>query len=138
MSPPTASPKLEWHKAKSAEGKEYRVGLPAGDKPEVTPEAVRGLPPFSQPVDWPVGQEGEWVATTPDVEATTAISRYNLYANSGGGEYAYTLWFTNNAHYDYWFKDASGDSYQVNTFVDGDHWVEYNSPNPTILLVTGS
>ena len=90
---------------------------------------------FGISVDWPVGDEA-WKSTTHAVKATAAITRYRLYETTG--LWSYRLEFTSTKTYDYAFFDATGDSYSVSTYLNGDHYVRYNSNKPTILYISST
>ena len=86
-------------------------------------------------VRWPVADK--WVDLPREQEKLSGIDRYKLEKQSGS-VYDYRLSFVNNQTYDYHFYDETGDSYRVNTYSVGEHYVRYNSKKPTILFVTGS
>jgi hypothetical protein len=102
---------------------------------EVADGGVGGKENFGMVVDWPV--EGKWVNTSKDDYKTSAISRYKLEKGSGLF-YEYTLQFDCSQHYDYYFFDETGDSYEVNVYLNGQHSVQYNSEKPKINYVKGS
>lgn len=51
--------------------------------------------------------------------------------------YRYKLYFTNTKHYSYKFFDETGDSYSVNTYRAGDHFVRFDSDKPKIVYISG-
>jgi len=118
---------IKWETAKSKNGVSFRVGR------EKKPAAGK---PFSIDVNWPVG--GGWVKTTDDVRTTAGITQYNLSATPDGANYQYILQFNNTDTYDYEFYDETNDSYEVNTWLDRTHFVQYDSDKPTIVRITGS
>lgn len=117
-----------------------REGATKGRKRKIRPlakapealEAVVSRPPGS--VSWPPRNDDEWIATSPDVQRTLAITRYSLH-RSPGFIYDYTLSFTNIVRYNYYFIDESGDEYCVNTFNTGNHSFNFNSKKPTIVFI---
>ncbi|PIL32708.1 hypothetical protein GSI_04823 [Ganoderma sinense ZZ0214-1] len=148
MEPPTD---VVWKKFTSSKGKEYEVGYSAQTQPNdlrlVDVQAKNGgsvglrvrasdSRPFGIAVHWPVGP-GQWVDTTSAVRDVTRIYSYTLH-KYGGTVWSYMLQFANEkTRYDYYFYDETGDSYQVNTWLIGTHWVRYNSHKPTINYVRG-
>ncbi|KAF8890167.1 hypothetical protein BD779DRAFT_1438826, partial [Infundibulicybe gibba] len=84
-------------------------------------------------VHWPVGN-ATWKPSGPGVEAATGVSRYKL-VRTPGSPWDYRLDFTNVWGWFFVFADESGDDYQVNALVKGDHYVRYNSDKPTIVYV---
>lgn len=97
--------------------------------------SANGKKDFGMTVDWPV--EGFWTYTSADDKKKSAISRYKLQAG-GGLFYDYTLQFDCFEHYDYYFFDKTGDSYEVNVYRNGQHNVQYSSEKPKINYVKGS
>ncbi|CAB5362292.1 unnamed protein product [Rhizophagus irregularis] len=85
-------------------------------------------------VDWKVQENNSWVDTTADVKKTAGILQYKLFGNGG----KYRLEFTNTVTYNYYFSDETGDRYQVNTYLTGNHYVEYSSSKPNIVFISGS
>jgi len=75
-----------------------------------------------------------WTIPGQEVQAI-GISRYQLIDNGGSAVYRYTLGITNNAGWTFTFWDESGDSYDVATVRNGDHFVSYNSKKPIIVAV---
>ncbi|KAF7333100.1 hypothetical protein MVEN_00136700 [Mycena venus] len=135
---------IVWTTHISGKGKEYRIGrLPdAGSKGEdrTAKDATGGKfsrAPFGIDVNWPVANTTSWQGTQSDVQTIAGITQYALYQTTNP-LYPYILWFTNTEHYDYFFYDQTGDSYQVDTWRDGSHWVQYNSAKPTILFIKGA
>ncbi|KAI0820121.1 hypothetical protein BC628DRAFT_930669 [Trametes gibbosa] len=83
---------------------------------------------------------GPWATTagkstkhTP--AAARGISQYRLYYNGPPNIYSYTLDFENTANWRFYFKDASGDIYEVGTWINGFHHLKYNSDQPTIVAI---
>lgn len=131
---------IQWEDFTSKSGNRYQVGfLPTGqllknDRISSSQGSV-SKKNFGVAVDWPVG-DGTWINTTSYVQSVAAITKYTLHTNSG--EWAYRLEFQNTEHYDYYFYDQTGDSYEVNTYRNGSHYVRYNSASPTIAYISGS
>ncbi|KAJ5205221.1 hypothetical protein N7472_001669 [Penicillium cf. griseofulvum] len=126
---------IEWHEATSKKGKPYRIGVrkagtEAAPKPKAGEPDVGGIDVY-----WPPTNDPTWIDTPPPVQNIAAISRYYLNYTEGGF-YQYILFFTNTQHYDYHFQDETGDTYRCNTFRNDDHYVQYNSSNPTITHVS--
>ena len=133
---------IVWKKFTSLKGKEFEIGTsPEADTNNVEVEAtnvgvVRASgSSFGVDVNWPVASN-EWKDTTQEVREKAKIPRYNLY--KAGGIYDYRLEFINEDTYHYHFHDEEGDSYSVNTWTTGSHFVRYNSTKPTILYVDGN
>ncbi|EUC56774.1 hypothetical protein RSOL_196130, partial [Rhizoctonia solani AG-3 Rhs1AP] len=144
MNHPANSPYIQWRKATTARGKKFEIGFLPNDtpkpKPKPKPTYPLTLPDFGIDMHWDVdrnGGEDNWKPTKPEIRDRAAITRYNLY-DQKGETYRYILQFTNTAHYDYYFFDESGDSYENNTYRNGDHFVRYNSDRPTIIYIKGS
>ncbi|MDN4526489.1 hypothetical protein [Fictibacillus fluitans] len=94
--------------------------------------------PLSIDVNWIVDASDSFIPTSWDIAALTGITAYRLISNPFDSIYAYRLEFINTKNYDYYFRDASGDVYEVNTFRNGTHYVEYNSSAPNIIHIYGS
>ncbi|KAM5544981.1 hypothetical protein V8D89_001092 [Ganoderma adspersum] len=141
---------IVWEKFTSSNGTEYEVGYPAqGETTDPDAQAKTGGrvvrasgPAFSTPVNWPVahaGGWGEWKDTTPEVNRVARITKYNLYKYGGGDtNWNYMLQFANEDTYHYYFRDQEGDTYSVNTFRNGEHYLRYNSDQPNIVNVEGN
>lgn len=97
---------------------------------------VKGKTDFGIPVNWPVGSD-VWSPTTTDIRNVSGISEYKLY-KQGPGFYDYRLEIQNTQTYNYHFYDETGDSYQINTYRRGIHYVRYDSDHPTVVFITGS
>ena len=132
--------------ATSKKGKPYRAdkdNASDGEKGEHKP-ALMGKHDFTLAVNWPVTTD--WVPTSSEVQQIAGITRYKLLyeprPEPPPGEkpppiwFNYHLWFTNTEHYDYYFSDKS-DHYENNTYINRDHYVDYNSDDPTIVSITG-
>ena len=148
---------IVWENFVTAQGKEFSLGRPAPEsKPDGTsasvpepqaltaggPVALASGPSFNIAVNWPVAHAGawdEWKATGDDVRGTARITRYNLYKyGTPSDNWNYMLQFTNEDTYHYYFTDQEGDTYSVNTFRNGDHYLRYNSNAPNIVRVSGN
>ena len=95
---------------------------------------------FTIKVDWPVTGTGAgtgWVSTSAEVQQIAAITRYKLIRNTPPDPFEYTLFFTNTEHYDYYFTDKTDEHYENNTYINRDHFIGYNSDDPTIVSITG-
>lgn len=138
----------EWETSKSKDGASYRVGrgkidgeslvpltADAGKKDVVPLMGIWGKEDFGISVDWTV--EDRWKDTSADVVDTAAITAYKL-SKCDEIIYKYCLKFTNTKHYNYRFFDETGDGYQVDTWANGDHYVQYNSDKPNIKYVSGN
>lgn len=126
--------RIQWQEFESANGKTFQVGyLDTNDK-EMDAESL-GKEDFGIAVTWNV-DDPVWKETTRHIRAVSAIKRYKLHEHSGS--YDYCLEFTNEAHYNYQFVDETGDIYRVNTFINRDHYLLYNSEKPAIICVRGS
>jgi hypothetical protein len=128
---------IQWEEYVSEHGKKYEVGHLRDEIPPGQDQAAMGVlgkSAFGIAADWPVG-DSSWKYTDPSFRSVTAITRYALYAYEGA--YKYILYFSNTEHYDYFFHDQTGDSYEVNTYRSGDHFVAYDSDKPTIAYISG-
>ncbi|KAF4634759.1 hypothetical protein G7Y89_g3348 [Cudoniella acicularis] len=141
---------LSWEKIDSKEGVTFEVGrteyeLAAKAKVEEAANndkeffgLFEGKKSFDIQVRWVVGVD-KLIPTTQDVLDKTAISAYNLTTNGNRNiGFEYYLEFNNTKNYNFYFYDESGDSYQVDCFITGNHSVKFNSPKPTIVRITGS
>ena len=129
---------IKWVEHKTKSGDTYRVGTKAtatkqGQEENDIPESKHD---FDIAVNWPVGNS-DWKQPTADVQSTAAITGYKLYFQEKSA-FSYILYFSNTEHYDYIFFDKTGDSYECDTYVNDDHYVQYNSSNPDIVRITGS
>ena len=129
---------VEWKDHISAKGKPFQIGLRKGSSSaaDVANQSLEGKKDFGITVFWE-NTNNVWMPVTPNSTIeTTAITRYSLgpYNQSG---YQWIFYFTNTEHYDYNFHDKTGDSYEVNTYINRDHYVRYSSDDPTIIYVTG-
>jgi hypothetical protein len=97
------------------------------------PDVKLDLDPWI-PVKWEVGDH-KW-RTTDDAVADLGIKRYKLHKNSEPNIWDYTLKFTNTKGWRFWFADEEKDVYQVDTILNRNHWLKYNSGKPTIVFVT--
>jgi hypothetical protein len=97
-------------------------------------EAPRVLETHEYTVDWPVGDDS-WKETTGELHDNW-IFRYSLHDNSVS-IYDYRLDFTSLAGvgFNYNFYDKSGDSYSIFVVLGGDHYIQFNSSDPTIIRV---
>lgn len=133
--PPTTDLKLE--KATTKAGAAYEVGRPDVPKPADDDERVGAKSKFLVKVNWTVG-DNAWIDTPIEIRNTTAIWRYKLYLSpSWFFKYRLEISITND-HYDYYFGDKTGDSYEINTWTAGDHLVDFGSADPTIVQIAGS
>jgi hypothetical protein len=132
---------IRWRKATSQNGKSFEIGVATSmeSRSEISQTieqdfARKGKTEFSIFVKWPVGQS-LWTTTSSEVQDIAAITEYQLYEYNGF--WKYVLHFKNTLTYDYQFKDESGDVYRCDTFVTGDHYIRYDSDQPTITKVMG-
>ena len=97
-------------------------------------------------VFWPVTTD--WADAGEEVKRKVGITRYKLLYRPRPPHMPgqrpppawpeYTLWFTNTVHYDYVFLDRTPDGYTNITLRTGDHWIGYDSKNPTIVIIAVS
>lgn len=145
---------IEWTKAMSKNGVPFEVGI---NRTQVTgaslsPLSLRDmlkkysqdhqkefkgrsvLQTYKYPVNWPVGDD-TW-KQSPALLAFDWIPQYKLHDN-GASIYSYRLDFTSKTggSIHYYFYDESGDYYRVFVVLSGDHYVRYNSNQPTIIRV---
>ena len=99
--------------------------------------------PASVNVCWPVTTD--WVDAGEEVRRKVGITRYKLLYHPRPPPMPgqrrprrpeYSLWFTNTVHYDYVFWDRTPDGYTNMTFQNSDHWIGYDSQDPTIVMIT--
>jgi len=91
--------------------------------------------PFNVSVNW--GVDGQWHNTEDSFSRTTGITAYNV-GNSSSPLFDYYVQITTNQDYDYFFTDASPDTYELNVVnPDDSHIVRFNSSAPTIKYITG-
>ncbi|MBO7789006.1 hypothetical protein J6363_31120 [Burkholderia pseudomallei] len=128
---------IEWKEFFSSNGRKYEVGYLRHEENyehKNTDSDINKKEDFGISVNWPVG-DGSWKETDPEVQRRAAITRYSLYIYDGF--YRYKLYFTNTKHYSYKFFDETGDSYSVNTYRAGDHFVRFDSGKPKIVYISG-
>lgn len=126
--------RILWQEFESANGKTFKVGYLDTEDEKMDTESL-GKEDFGIAVTWDVA-DAVWKKTDDNVRAVSAITRYKLHRHDGGG-YSYCLEFTNEAHYNYQFVDKTGDTYRVNTYINRDHYLLYNSGKPEIICVKG-
>lgn len=126
---------IDWREHTSKLGRKYEVGYPKDLHERAPLGAELTKTNFGISVNWPVS-DSSWKNTDAAVQSRAAITRYALWKYDG--LYTYKLMFTNTEHYNYYFYDETGDSYQVNTYRNGDHYVRYGSDSPNIVYISGS
>ncbi|KAL8828962.1 MAG: hypothetical protein Q9191_002286 [Dirinaria sp. TL-2023a] len=89
------------------------------------------------PVNWPVGDDTDWVDTEADFQGKTGIYRYRLYEDLSEGDFQYMLEFSTVDRTVEWsrtytFIDAAGNLHPVEIVMDDDAAVGYDSNAPTI------
>lgn len=133
---PIGDDSIQWTKATSTNGVPFEYGI----KKSVIGETGQAIEPRIQPsenkardmpVNWPVGDD-VWVTTQGIV--AEYISQYELRRNTWS-VWAWRLDFKNIQIGYYTFTDKTGDAYSVPTFNERDHFVRYNSTDPTIQRV---
>ena len=135
--PAPVDSKIKWEEASSKGGAAYEVSRPNVPQPPADEELVGSKANFRVSVHWTVGADS-WIDTPMDIRNKTAIWRYKLHLSSSPfSKYVLEISITDD-HYDYYFGDATGDSYSLNTWVAGDHLVRYGSNDPTIVTISGS
>ena len=129
---------VDWEEHVSERGQTYHVGRPRDGKAAVQEEtAPTAKSNFGIAARWPVTDNEIWVDTDAELRKAAAITKYALHKQEPGSTWQYILRFVNTEHYDYYFYDRTGDRYQCNTFVNGEHYVRYNSAKPQIEYVSG-
>lgn len=130
----------------SANGREFTIERPPGDKPSTivamsrnSDHLARAKADFGITVDWRVQGVLERKQTSEEVRETAAITQYILkeHATDSDGNISCTLHFSNTEHYGYHFYDHTGDKYWVSTWRNGNHSVGYYSKQPNINYITG-
>ncbi|KAF9256754.1 hypothetical protein L218DRAFT_175488 [Marasmius fiardii PR-910] len=147
--PPDANGKV-WKRMQSKGGKDFEFGCKESDLKQAIEtygtESDISIPATATiqkayaadnhgwvPVNWKVGDD-KWIATDQAVE-DEGISQYQLYFNGHPNVYDYTLEFTNTKGWSYHFIDDTQDCYGCDTWRDCDHYIKYNSAQPTIKFV---
>lgn len=135
-----------WETRTSKNGKEFRVGYRETDpetenkSAEENGDAEKNASRPHAKVSWePVKNSTKWIVQTNNFTIDTGITRYNLDNRTSIIDnilFRYRLRITNLRNYNYFFTDESGDVYNINTFIVGDHQVQYNSDDPTIKLIS--
>jgi hypothetical protein len=90
-------------------------------------------PSFELEVDWRAGNSGD---TDPGFRSRTGISHWNI--STSGLLFTYRLEFKTDQTYYYEFQDGDNQSYSANVWLNGLHYIDYNSNNPNIVKVRGS
>ena len=130
-------PNIIWEKKISKNGKEYQIGY---HKDAEILELSLEKKPFGVHVNWhPVDHfDADWISGESKY-SITSISEYKLmdYGRDSPLFFQYALHFKNEAHYDFWFQDKSGDFYECDTYRNGEHCVCYNSDRPIIQYAIG-
>ncbi|KAL9100766.1 MAG: hypothetical protein Q9163_003898 [Psora crenata] len=135
--PAPASSEIKYEKATSKVGAACEVGRPDVPEPPADEGRVGSKANFHVSVTWPLRGD-DWIDTPQDIRVKTAIWRYKLHTSSNPFfDYVLEISITDD-HYNYYFGDETGDSYNLNTWVAGDHLVHFNSKNPTIVSIAGS
>ncbi|KAF9262690.1 hypothetical protein L218DRAFT_1000569 [Marasmius fiardii PR-910] len=159
--PPDANG-LVWKRCKSAGGKDFEFGLKESDlKQAIEAHATKSpsSPPIASdlqipvtaavqkaaadpedqgwiPVNWKVG-EAVWI-DTDQATKDEGVSQYQLWKSTAYPSsefYAYMLWFTNTKGWCFHFLDDTHDCYNCSTIRNGEHYIKYNSDEPTIKFV---
>ncbi|WP_193156610.1 MULTISPECIES: SH2 domain-containing protein [Pseudoalteromonas] len=131
-------PDIIWEEFTSKNGNPFHVGHRKSETKKGS-DSLSAKKDFQVDVNWPPSKDDKWKTTDSDFLRTTGITRYNVYGPRVSFKvYSYYLEFTNVENYDYYFVDATGDQYNVNCFSRSNHYVQYNSSNPTIVRVIGS
>ncbi|KAJ7328414.1 hypothetical protein DFH08DRAFT_815913 [Mycena albidolilacea] len=89
---------------------------------------------------WKATGDGTWEKTPNNIRDIASITQYILkinFADSNGTKHC-TLTFTNTKNCNYTFYDETGDGYMNNTFLAGNHTIDYTSKKPNIVSITGS
>lgn len=130
---------IYWKECTSKNGNKFEVGY-LNEDDSLNNEMLRASSdtknPFTMVVNWALTDPEVWTNTTNSERDESAITRYSV-GKSSNPLYSYHLRFTNLKHYDYYFVDETGDQYEVNCFSNSNHFVRYNSSNPTIVYVKG-
>lgn len=118
-------------------GNKYEVGYPkkAGyTKENIDAEIATANQNKSAPnaayadICWSV--DGE--TYTSEEAKNIGIKSGYLTKSSGATMYIYRVDFTNSKGWVFTFKDESGDTYDCYTFQNGNHYIDYNSSDPTM------
>ena len=121
---------IYWKQKSTKSGASYRIGFEQPENIHTTDKKR-----FDITVNWPVG-DSSWKKTDKEVQEKAGIWRYALYRVKG--PFPYELAFSNTEDYDYYFYDEAGDNYNNNTWLRQDHWIDFESNEPTIKRITGS
>lgn len=142
--------RIVWSNATSMNGRKYRIGTlktsdsdpavpsapaddkPSGDKPHPPEFIVHEVDDIYWPVSTPT-----WLKPAQRIIDQVDISRYYVTKNPGWW-YDYILYITNTENWSYTFYDETGDSYGLNCYQQGDHYVAYDSTQPTIVKIVAT
>ncbi|KAJ7328447.1 hypothetical protein DFH08DRAFT_967569 [Mycena albidolilacea] len=131
----------------STRGRGFTVSIaPAGADSSASVESNdaanlgSGKEDFGISVVWKATGDGLWELNPDIVKDIASIPQYSLKTNSADsdGTKHCTLTFTNTKHYKYTFYDETGDGYENNIFLNGNHTIDYTSKKPDIVFITGS
>ena len=135
---------IQWETVTRKDGVPYKVGRKKIDCAEeenvVAAKVGKAKENFGIDVNWPVNNSS-WVDVPENVATITGIRKYKLWkCNAINGNYCLQIYndVTHDYSYDYCFYDETGDGYSLNTYLNREHYVQYDSTKPTILFITGS
>lgn len=123
----------------TSNGEKYQVGYPTdGGQDEESLRAELSKLDFSEKnasiyreLNCPPDEVGY---VSPGAQAIGIANAYVL-SSSHATIYTYRLWFENTKGWGFDFKDDSGDVYGITTILNRWHYIDYNSPKPTMVGV---
>ncbi|KAH7036045.1 uncharacterized protein B0I36DRAFT_373282 [Microdochium trichocladiopsis] len=134
-----ANANVGWQDLSSNQGEKYRV---KAENYDLADEASNGDavaasgPQFKNvQVRWEVGTQG---APIKEVQEKTSITYYKLSKAPWWSPFKYELTITAKDTYDFRFTDEEPDTYKIDVYQNaGSHYVQYDSPRPTIVSISG-
>ncbi len=85
-------------------------------------------------INWPPGKSPS--ETSGDAHIIGIVEGY--VSHDRGTIYEYRVNFKNSQGWGFVFKDGSGGEYHISTILNGWHYIDYNSSNPTMIGVKQS
>lgn len=128
---------IQWTKAMSKFGVPFEYGVlntAVARKREEKSQAHVADSGVWYPVNWQVTDSNAWVEVGHHLAADTLVWRYKAFSSPWLG-FTFRFEFTNTGGWNFTFRDATGDEYDVSTVFNGDHFFRYNSEQPNIVAV---
>ena len=101
------------------------------------PEALDSTPRRAQlNANWEVQNDNNWRATEPSFANHMRISHYMVRRTTSIFDwYNYQLDIYTTGGWTFFFRDRSGDEYEILAIRNGRHYMKYNSSGPEIVRV---